>query len=718
MKRIIALCLLLAMCLALFCACTPTPDPTPTPGPNEGPGEDPGKEPGEDPGEDPGKEPEPEPAKIVSRIAILSDAHINETFGSKPSAADKLKTALNQIKVLFPATDDLAEGADAILFSGDMTNNGTDTEYERFLRVIEESDVDTERTTLCYTAGNHEYYREGFISSGTNTPAQVQNVITAYNKYLGDLDTDTVINGMHIIGVSQRDCMAAYGAECDTFLQEHIEAAREDDPEMPIIIFSHVGYGEIWGREYGYDYMKLSPRTIELINDCPQIIMFSGHTHYASNDPRMIQQNFYTNVQLPTLGSKQWFQYDSSYLGDVSHYVDSWQGMLMTVDENKVVRLQRYDFAINQKIGQEWVIDAPLATKNADEAFLYGTIAERAERAAAPAFAAGTVVTPDEVTDSMIKFTFPIAHIDDEVSDDAIWQYRVEVEDVGLEKAVFSYSYYSEFYLGPVQSPTMSLSVGELDPYTDYLLKITAISCLGKESEPLTLEFGTLEEQVEPIDDLTKLIAADYADGKADDDCGHTSGGSATFSDKAAVFDETNALYYALTNDDYAKMNVKGTFTIEAVLSINKKQNVKGNNWGYATLVGNMETGGGGGFALVYDYNGKTLYATGYIGGVWVNATTKTVPLDEKFHVVGTCDGENLALYINGKPVSNVAIQSGAKLSHISKSGCQKLYVGADTDGGGSAQTRAGCTVWYVNLYAEGVSAGQVKTMYKNATQS
>jgi metallophosphoesterase len=210
----------------------------------------------------------------IMTLAIFSDVHIGKK-NTRPE--EKFTHALETLPVLAPSLD-------AIAFAGDLTDRGTDAEYQEFMKILNQNT--DQKLKKIYCMGNHEYFRDGIVRYGGESKAFLEECQKAYQKIVcKDLDTDTVINGVHVISISARSSAADYSAS-EEFLISHVEAAAAENPNLPIIILSHEGAGSFFeGGCGGY-----TAKTLKCLQQYPQIIFFSGHTHFALQDVRMIQQ--------------------------------------------------------------------------------------------------------------------------------------------------------------------------------------------------------------------------------------------------------------------------------------------------------------------------------------------------------------------------------------------------------------------------------------------
>lgn len=655
----------------------------------------------------------------VTRMVVLSDAHIGETL---TNASGKLESTLRQIIAM--------GGADTILFTGDMTNNGIDAEYDELFRIIEDAELSQATERMSFVLGNHEHYRAGYKTSA-NTQAEKDAVTAVFNKYFSKLFTEElgyttanngldhtlILDGMYIIGLGERDCVGLYGEEVEAYLRKQVKAAAEADPTKPIFVYSHIGYGAIEGSSH----MNVSQETKDFLKNYPQLVWITGHTHYSSYNPAMIQQGDFTNIQAPTSGSKQWWVYSSGYQHPASYAYEVQEGIIIEVTDTNVVIAQRYDFGTGKPIGQEWVIDIPAILKSTDN-FTY-RLADRKSEAAVPTWKETDTVTATELKDTYMTVSFPRAHIDDLVSDDAVEYYRLVAIDPN-GKTVFSTRYLAEYYRGARQTENYTFTINGLEPSTEYRVIAMAESIFGKISEGLEARISTAEKEIFTLDGIEKLLDVDYRTGSIEDAYDH--GVSVDKTDGAATLNSPGEGYPILSKDGitfdnsygvgyYApdvKQKMDDSFTIETVVTMLDKAYTN-NAWGWVGIVGNEESGG---FGLNYYYNnGYFLFALNLVNANGEKlAITLQAPCAEgvKAHIVATYDGKTVALYLNGELVASQIVGEGYTVRHATAT--DMIYVGANAWNGKSSQCPAHALIEYATVYEQGVSAGQASLLYAN----
>lgn len=398
----------------------------------------------------------------VATIAIFSDVHIGKKNTTPEAKFERAMAVLPK----------LAPNLDAICFGGDITDQGTDAQYKKFLEILNEH-IDTSIPKL-YCMGNHEYFRDGVVRFGGESKAFLEECKTAYKNLIGDLDTHKVINGVHVITVSARNSAASY-EECEKFLIDSVEEAVKDNPNLPIIIVAHQGAGSFFeGGNAGY-----TAKTIKCLQKYPQIIFFSGHTHFALQDVRMIQQDKYTTMQTSTLGADFW-NYSTVEEDQPENAAVSSQGIIIQVKENGTTEIIRYDFTNGKTIGSTLTVDYNNFTH---------IDSQRKKAAGKPSFAQGAVLEAKPDGSNKVVLKFPAATLSDNVSEGIIFSYRIRVTDVETGSIVHNKYVMSDYYMGTPMKSEYAYTVTGLKAGGKYTASVTAVSVFDKRSEVITAEF-------------------------------------------------------------------------------------------------------------------------------------------------------------------------------------------------------------------------------------
>lgn len=381
------------------------------------------------------KEPEPVPDDFtpVVRFAVCSDVHLN---GDR-SAPEAVK-----YKALFEEAYKYADSQkydklDAVLVAGDMTGSGKPEEYEQFMSMSREGLREGTEFLVCL--GNHE-----FISYRDEDPTQGYAV---YKQYVSEeVDTHVVINGYHFIGVSYSDDAKTFKGKTQ-WMKAELDAAVKDTRKKPIFVFQHpqpfnTVYGSVnWG--------DLTVKSV-LVN-YPQVVDFSGHSHYASSDPRSVWQGTFTAVGT---GAVTNLMGNLNYIsGDKDAPGESGAFWIVEADRYGSVRLKLFDLANRRFFDNVDYYLSDITNHSTNEY----TWANLKSLDTAPQFPAGAKIGSAVSDDGSVSITFPDAY-----GRNPAENYKVTVKQ-GL-KTVADGTFISN-YVRSV-SDGMTVDVGKLEPGT------------------------------------------------------------------------------------------------------------------------------------------------------------------------------------------------------------------------------------------------------------
>ena len=265
----------------------------------------------------------PEDFTPVLRFIACSDVHLDGNE-EQPNA---IRLA-NLIKDMYKYSElQDYKTVDALMVVGDFAGGGAESEYAMFNKIIE--DNIRPQTQVLTVLGNHE-----FIEYRDYDPTIAYNV---YKTMISeDVDTDIVINVYHFIGVSYDNNGKTFKGKT-AWLRERLQNATNEDPTKPIFVYQHPSptltvYGSIsWS---DLDIKKV-------LKDFPQVVDFSGHSHYSPSDPRSVWQGEFTAIGCGSLGA---LMGNLNYIeGDQDAPGKSAAAWLVEVDKDGNVRLKLYD---------------------------------------------------------------------------------------------------------------------------------------------------------------------------------------------------------------------------------------------------------------------------------------------------------------------------------------------------------------------------------------
>ena len=304
----------------------------------------------------------------VLRFVAMSDTHIKTMFDQRTRRIQRVLTMAYSDARQDPAYSKV----DAALFVGDLTDKGTAGQYFGFKAAVN-SVLRPETEFLAVVAAkSHDGHTFGkkalsFYENLTDKPA----------------DFHTIINGYHFIGISsstvEGDLYSSYQRD---WLSEQLKSAAADDPQKPIFVMHHehvfdtvYGSSEIDG--WGVDYFK------DIFSEYPQIVHFSGHSHYPINDPRSIWQGDITAVGTGALYYAE-LTVDGQNCVHPENYKNIAQFWIVEVNAQNEVRMRGFDALAGEKLCEYTLHN--VANAQAREL----TPDQQRAKAASPAFPAGT----------------------------------------------------------------------------------------------------------------------------------------------------------------------------------------------------------------------------------------------------------------------------------------------------------------------------------------
>ncbi|MBQ4644539.1 MAG: metallophosphoesterase [Clostridia bacterium] len=387
----------------------------------------------------------------VVRFVVCSDIHLD---------GDENQQAAKRFANLFNDMYEYAEGCeyknlDAVLVAGDFTGGGAEKEYQIYTKIINENKKD--ETQVLTILGNHEFidYRDVDATVGYDV----------FRKYIKqDVDTDIVINGYHFIGVSYDDNGKTFSGKTK-WLDERLKNATAEDPDKPVFVYQHphpalTVYGSVnWG----------DVDTRAVLSKYPQVVNFSGHSHYAASDPRSVWQGEFTAVGCGSLSA---FMGNLNYIeGDKDAPGNSGGAWLVEVDANGNVSMRLYDIENRMFFDNidYYFTDLSKTSKR--------TYTWRQQKAldTVPEFPEGATVTSyvDENGDTIITFPEAEGYYPAE-------NYKIKV--TRKSKTVYSGTVISEYVRATDDDVTVNL--GQLSS-GEYKVKIVAYSPYAKKGEKI-----------------------------------------------------------------------------------------------------------------------------------------------------------------------------------------------------------------------------------------
>lgn len=381
---------------------------------------------------------------------VISDVHIKS---SNNQNLDKFLTTLEQLNQVAPRQD-------VFVVVGDLTDNGYAAEYDKFFTAYNKKRQN--KAVSMFAIGNHDYWNGLPVSEAQNLFLTKTGMEAIYFH--------RVIKGYHFIILGTEDGLTegTFSERQIGWLAERLKAAADDDPHKPIFVFHHQPIkGTIYGSEWGFS--KNRDLFYDALKPYPQVIAFSGHTHYPLDDPRIIHQKDFTSIGTST-GAYLWLE-TGRIQGEVPEGADFLnQALIVEVHQNKVL-IKRRDIHHNDWTGAPFEINYPAKpnkftyTENRDKKAPYFTKDAMISVVHDNTAAAGLTIMLTQAKDDLL------------VHDYKLKAKNMETGNVDKELLAFS-----EFYKDPMPNP-LTLQINGLTSNTLYEIEVSALDAFGNESQ-------------------------------------------------------------------------------------------------------------------------------------------------------------------------------------------------------------------------------------------
>ncbi|MEA4862762.1 MAG: metallophosphoesterase [Victivallaceae bacterium] len=396
------------------------------------------------------------------RVGIVSD--VQGTPAANDYGMENLELAFEQLK---------DRNIDVLLIGGDLANAGQEEVYDNYRAIFSRVFRDRPPWTL-QVMGNHDFWKK-------DTPPETSIATFCLGTGQGHADVyHMVINEYDFIAMSPDagECNGVYSENTKKLMAENLKLAVKRDPHKPIFVITHqhpanTVYGsDAWGNSDIFDMLK----------DYPQVIAFSGHSHYPLEDERTIWQGDFTAAGTSSLN------YCEMEKGKVNgsvppHASDCVQMIYMEIYKNRV-EMTRLNVREGKEIkpDEPWVVELPY-DKNAP---VYS--AARAEEREAPEwpFFAAAPTIDFRRGNAFVAF-------DAAKHPDFVHSYAIKVFHPGESEPITELLYFSDFYRGIDRMsphPEFTLPPDLLIPGEDYKIQIFPIESFGKRGDALELEFS------------------------------------------------------------------------------------------------------------------------------------------------------------------------------------------------------------------------------------
>ncbi|HBL85229.1 MAG: hypothetical protein A2Y17_03275 [Clostridiales bacterium GWF2_38_85] len=618
--------------------------------------------------------------EVVLRFAAMSDVHLSGS--STQTEYKRFEQALDFIYSY--SAEQEYKNFDLLLVAGDMTNNGYENQLNSFAEVV--TNKLQESTKKLFIMGNHEYYNN---DSKADAKARWETVTGE------SANTHIVVNGYHFIGVSMDNENLDYASSL-TWLDEELAKAVADAPDKPIFVTQHP---HITNTVYGSDAWGTTNLTA-VLKKYPQVVDFSGHSHYPVNDPRSINQKDFTSLGTGTLS---YFELESGMVYGTlpPNKEKAAQFYVVEVYSDNSIDFKPYDLITSQFFPNIYSIENPTST----DTFVYTDA--RYQTADKPVFTEGTTLDISNIKDSSCTLSFKQA-----TDGENLHSYRFDFYLASDNTKKLSFKIWSEFYFLDMPE-TMSYTATGLTSGTEYKVTVTAIDSYGKESDTaIEATFKTTGEPPAPLDPNAPVPDADMLDIVFDENGASDAGDlNKTVENFNAVIEkdsELNDAYVAkfkgqgdylrikFSADEYANYTEK--LTIAAKIKINEFGS------SYMDAFANMQSGG---YGFEITANGQIEFWIS-IGGNYTTISTD-IEKGKYYSLVGTYDGKTVKLYVDGELAA--LKDANGLITYPAEAGAHAFCVGSDINSGGTGDSFFNGNVAYARVYSVVLTDEQILSL-------
>ncbi|MBP9988332.1 MAG: metallophosphoesterase, partial [Ruminococcus sp.] len=631
--------------------------------------------------------------KPVLRFTVASDVHIDDSNSDSEEA---------RLAKLFSASYKYARSQsysklDGAFFVGDISNNGSSSSMEKFFDIVKKN-VEPE-TYVRAVLGNHEFY--------TNSQKAISRFLSASGY--SESDIDFTMGGYHFIMLCPENGGRGFTSKQRTWLSNRLAADAAEDPTgtKPIFVFQH---HNVKNTVYGSQAWGISDLS-SILSSYPQVVDFSGHSHYPINDPRSIWQGSFTALNDGTLS---YYEMGIAGVTDSAIYPcdkhggyhtsrsrrDAAQYYIVEIDKNSAIRVKGYDL-----LSDTFICEYNITSVGDTSKFTYTNA--RQEASYAPSFTRSDSITLKGVRTDAAAFEIPQAR-----GQDIIQHYRFELYDRNYNLIKNTYVLSDTFFF-PVPE-RLNCTINGLQPNTDYLVKCYAVNCWEKESNALMLKFRTSSDNgsaschASPVKpDVFSFIqnnntsAFDGVSGKELSREGEPLAYTDYVTGRcSAEFNQLNSYQFNDFKNCYSKIRNAVSFEFygtadEAIRDVSS----------YVDLFSNQQNGGCG---LELSNSGMLEFYVN-VGGTYIHPGI-TVPFGKPFHCVGTYDGRTVKLYVNGV-LESYETASGT-ISFPSDSTSQFLCIGGDSSTNGNTEANFIGKIVTANIYSRALTEYEIEQLY------
>ncbi len=273
---------------------------------------------------------------------------------------------------------------DVLLMAGDLADHGDDPSPLEYYQNMLKQCFGEKVPVQVNCAGNHDFWNHPGIGSRSQ-----KTIYETFCKVAGDEVADPIrktIGGYDFIAFSTDKDRDYSEEDCEKLLRPVIEDAVRRDPEKPVFVVTHYQPSDtVTGSLHsGRTGLK------KVMNDYPQVVSFSGHTHCPLEDERCIWQGEFTAVNTASLSYACIEDKCENLTGPILPFArEAVQFMYMEIYDDRL-EIHRYNAEDGHEIiGEDGLWNIPLPYDPASPVYSFE---QRKAKRKAPEFRDGTML--------------------------------------------------------------------------------------------------------------------------------------------------------------------------------------------------------------------------------------------------------------------------------------------------------------------------------------
>ena len=373
------------------------------------------------------------------RFAVCSDLHIKE---ADDVHVQRLRQLMQTVYAV-AQEDPFYKNVDAFLFAGDLTDHGLPPQFRAYWDTVQR-ELQSGTQVLACIPRYHDNWEKGRNAEKTG--------LRHFREITGlSTDTHLTLGGYHFIAISTCEKKARYySRKQKRWLGRALREAAKEAPGKPIFVMQHE---HVRGTVYGsstFDGWGLTCFS-KLFARYPQIVHFSGHSHYPLNDPRSVVQKDFTTIGTGALSYAE-FTVENERCVHPEKANTMSQGWIVEADDRGRLRLRGFDFLSGEQ-QCKYTLAPPY-----DKTHFTLTEEKQNAKSSPPRFADGAALQTEQ-TGEELRVTVPAAESTDGFP---VFLYRAELSDKDGKALASAYTIHEYWFVHdkPFYTVTLPLQSG------------------------------------------------------------------------------------------------------------------------------------------------------------------------------------------------------------------------------------------------------------------